>query len=90
MQIRFKKTEWLQYSSSIIIISFIVYLNLPIGLMGRVFVHGLGDQGSVSGQVIPKTQKIVLDISLLNTQVHFKGKAEQSRERRSALPNTSV
>ena len=36
------------------------------------------------GEVIPKTQKAVLDASLLNTQhykIQIKGKAEQSRER---------
>ena len=35
---------------------------------------------------------MVLDTSLFNTQhykVRFKGKVEQSRERSSALPNTS-
>ena len=43
----------------------------------------------IPGRVIPKTQKMVLDASLLNTQhykVWIKGKAEQSRERSSALP----
>ena len=42
---------------------------------------------------IPKTQKMVLDTSLLNTQqykVCIKGKVEQSRERSSTLPYTSV
>ena len=39
--------------------------------MVRVFSNGLEDQGSIPGQVIRKTQKIVLDISLLNTQ-HYK------------------
>ena len=39
--------------------------------MGTVFTNGLGDQGSIPGQVIPKTQKIVIDASLLNTQ-HYK------------------
>ena len=34
----------------------------------RVFASGSGDRGSLSGQVIPKTQKVVLDTSLLNTQ----------------------
>ena len=37
----------------------------------------------------PKTLKIVLDTSLLNTQqykVRIKGKVEQSRDRSSALP----
>ena len=36
---------------------------------------------------------MVLDTYLLNTQqckVHIKGKVEQSREKRSALPYTSV
>ena len=42
-----------------------------IGLISRVFINGLGDQGSIPGQVIPKTQKMVLDANLLNTQ-HYK------------------
>ena len=54
-------------------------------LMGRVFANGPGDLGSTPGLVIPKTFKIVLDTSLLN-----KDKVEQSRERSSALPYTSV
>ena len=60
---------------------------------GRVFANGLGDWGSIPGPVIPKTFKMVLDTSLLNTQqykVHIKGKVEQSRERSSALPYTLV
>ena len=43
-----------------------------IGLVGRVFTNGLGDLGPVPGQVIPKTLKMVLDTSLLNTQ-HYEG-----------------
>ena len=35
--------------------------------MSRVFANGLGDQGSLLGQVIPKTQIMVLDTTLLNT-----------------------
>ena len=35
--------------------------------MVRVFANGLGDWGSIPGRVIPKTQKMVLDASLLNT-----------------------
>ena len=61
--------------------------------MSRVFANGLGAQGSIPGRVIPKTQKIVLDATLLNTQhykVRIKGKVEQSREWNNALPNTSV
>ena len=54
-----------------------------IGLGVRVFANSPGDLGSISGRVIPKTQKMVLDASLLNTQhykVRIKGKVEQSRE----------
>ena len=64
-----------------------------IGLAVRVFANGPEDRGSISGRVIPKTQKMVLDASLLNTQhykVRNKGKVEQSRERSSALPYTLV
>ena len=64
-----------------------------IGLAVRVFANGPGDLGSIPGRVIPKTQKMVLDASLLNTQhykVRIKGKVEQSRERSSALPYTLV
>ena len=53
----------------------------------------LGNKGSIPGRVIPKTKKIVVDTFLLNTQhckVCIKGKIEQSRERSSALPYTSV
>ena len=58
-----------------------------------MFSNDPGNLGSVPGHVIPETLKIVLDTSLLNTQQYkerSKGKAEQSRERSSALPDTSV
>ena len=42
--------------------------NRLIGLVDRVFVNGLEDLGSITGRVIPKTLKMVLDTSLLNTQ----------------------
>ena len=64
-----------------------------IGLVGRVFTNDPGDWGSIPGRVIPKTLKMVLNTSLLNTQqykVHIKGKVEQSREWSSALPYTLV
>ena len=56
----------------------------PIGSVGRVFAEDLGDLGSIPSRVIPKTLKMVLDISLLNTQqykVHIEGKVEQSWEK---------
>ena len=62
-------------------------------MMVRVFVNGPGDLGSIPGRVIPKTQKMVLDTSLLYNQhykICIKGKVEQSRKRSSALPDTSV
>ena len=62
-------------------------------MVGRVFASGLRDLCSIPGRVIPKTLKMVLDTSLLNTQqykVRVKGKVEQSKERSNALPNTSV
>ena len=60
------------------------------GQVGRVLANGPGDLCSF---VIPKTLKIVLDTSLLNTQqykVRIKGKVEQSRERSSTLLYSSV
>ena len=60
-----------------------------IGLVGWVFANGPGDLGSIPGQVIPKTLKMVFDSFLLNTQqykVGIKGKVEQSRKRSSTLP----
>ena len=68
-------------------------INQLIGLVGRVFVNGPGDLGSIPGRVIPKTLKIVLNASLLNTQqykVRIKGKMEQPREKSSALYYTLV
>ena len=53
-----------------------------IGLISRVFANGLGDQDPIRDQVILKTQKMVLNAALLNTQHHkawIKGKVEQSR-----------
>ena len=45
--------------------------------MVRVFAKSPGDMGPILGWVIPKTQKMVLDAALLNTQhykVRIKGK----------------
>ena len=64
-----------------------------ITLKLRYFANGPGDQGPIPGQVIPKTQKMVLDATLLNTQhykVRIKDKVDQSREWSDALPYTSV
>ena len=53
-----------------------------------MFANGPGELSSTPGQVIPKTQKMVLDAALLNTKhykVRIKGKVGQSTERSSAL-----
>ena len=64
-----------------------------INLMSRVFTNGLEDMRLVQGWIIPKTQKMVLDATLLKTQhykVRIKGKVEKSRESSSTLPYTSM
>ena len=68
-------------------------LNMFVWFMSRVFANGPGDQGSIPGRVIPNTQRMVLDATLLNTQhykVRIKGKVEQSREWSSAFLYTLV
>ena len=48
--------------------------------MVRVFANGPGDLGSILGRAIPKTRKMALDATLLNTQhykVRINGKVEQ-------------
>ena len=70
-----------------------IYIFWSIDLVVRVFANGLKDRGSIPGRVIPKTQKLVLDTFLLNTQhykVWIKGKVEQSSKKSSTLPNTLV
>ena len=47
------------------------------------FASSPEDQGSVPGRVIPKTQKMVLDAALFNSQpykVRIKSKVEQSKD----------
>ena len=54
-----------------------IYLNRLIGLEGRVFTNCPGELVSIPGRVTPKTLKMVLYTSLLNTQqykVRIKGK----------------
>ena len=62
-------------------------------LMSRVFSSGPGDRGSIQGRVIPKTQNMVFEAALLNTEYYkerIKGKVEQSRNYKSALPYSSA
>ena len=70
-----------------------IFIYRLIDQVSRVFANGPGNQGSIPCQVIPKTLKMVLDTSLLNTRqykVRIEGKVEQSRERSCALPYTSM
>ena len=48
-------------------------LHQSIGLTVRMFANGPGDWSSIPSRIIPKTQKMVLDAALLNTQ-HYKGR----------------
>ena len=85
--------NWIAWNWTVLIFKLRTYAKPDIGLAVRVFANGPGDLGSIPGRVIPKTQKMVLDASLLNTQhykVRIKGKVEQSRERSRALPYTLV
>ena len=62
---------------------YLVILLFCIGRMSWILSNGLEDWGSILYQAIPKTQKMVLDAALLNTQdykIRIKGKVEQSRE----------
>ena len=57
--------------------------------MRKFWTFGPGGLGPIPDRIIPKTLKLVLVTSLLNTQqykVCIKGKVEQSRERNSASP----
>ena len=57
---------------------------VDIGIMVRVFSNGPGDLGSILGRVIPKTKKMVLDATLLNTQ-HFKVRIKGNVEHLGAV-----
>ena len=59
-----------------------------IGQKVREFANGPVDRHSIPSRVVPKTTKMALDTSLLNTQnykVRAKGKVDQSMERSGAL-----
>ena len=61
-----------------------------IGRVSRVFANGPGDLGSIQGRVIPKTLKMVLDTSLLNTQqykVRIKAKVKWSNPGKGVAPS---
>ena len=99
MQTNIRHTETNKHTHTHTCIHIYIYIqdpvkrSLDIGPAVRVFANGPGDLGSIPSRVIPKTLKMELDTTLLNTQhykVRFKGKVEQSREWSSALPYTLV
>ena len=49
----------------------LIYCYPVIDMMVSVLTSGPGDQASILGRVVPKTEKMVLDASFLNTQ-HYK------------------
>ena len=54
--------------------------------MVRVFANGSGDSGSIPGRVIPKTLKMILDATLLNTQ-HYKVRVKWSNPGKGVVPS---
>ena len=85
----FNKSAHTKVWKHLMIPIYIYIVVLDIGLAVRVFANGLGDLGSIPGRVIPKTQKMVLDASLLNTQhykVRIKGKVGQSKKEEAPSP----
>ena len=72
--------SWLTARSRVnIYICIYIYIYTNVDLMSRMFGNDPGDRGSISGRVILKALKMVLDTSLLNTQhykVRIKGKVE--------------
>ena len=61
-----------------------IIFNRLISLVGRMFANDPGDLGSIPGRVIPKA------FIIQQYKVRIKGKVEQSKERSSAFPYTSM
>ena len=82
--IREVELKWYNYANKWLL------LNQPIGL-DCLPMNGPRDRDSVPGQVIPNTQKIVLDASLLNTQ-HYKVwiKGKWSNPRTGVVPSPTL
>ena len=57
--------------------------------MGKVFANGPVDRGSIPGRVIQKTQKMVIDATLLNPQ-HYKVRIKRKEKQSRKWPHLSV
>ena len=55
--------------------------------MGRAFANGPGGLVSIPGRVIPKTLKMVLDTSLLNTQQYTVSRVKWSNPGKGVAPS---
>ena len=67
-----------------------IYIYIYIYIYINFLLNGPGDQGSISGRLVPQSQKMVAGAAMLNTQHHvirIKGKVEQFRECSSTLPS---
>ena len=94
-----KSTWWHKFKSKMRLFAFHIVLIFLGKVWIQVFWHNelsvrqWSRRSGFNPFFIPKTQKMVLDATLLNTQhykVRIKGKMEQSREWSSALPYISV
>ena len=75
------------------VITFSSHTHIYIGIMVRVFVNSPRHLSSLPGRVILKTQKMVVDASLLNIphyKLQIKGNVGQSWERSGTLSHTLV
>ena len=63
----------------------------PVVMMVWLFANGPGDRGSIQGQVIPKTQKMVLDASSLKNQYYkLRIKGKWSNPRKGIAPSLTL
>ena len=56
-------------------------------MMVRVFADGLGDLGSIPGQVIPETLKMVLDASLTLNIIRYGSRVKWSNPEKGEAPS---
>ena len=60
-------------------------------LIGRLFANCPRDWGSIPGRVIPMTQKVVLGISLFNTQlIRYVSRVKWSNQEKGVAPSPTL
>ena len=66
----------------------LLYIKLPdIGMLVRVFANGLGDLGSIPCQVIPKTQKMMLDAALTLSTIRHRSRVKWRNPGKGVAPS---